>query len=159
MDTWVPKWEQLPRPPNGKGAKGAVDGGAMPASGSRYTKPFQANADRWGQLVQCVVDQPECPQDSRDILAEHARAIRDPKQLFPFFEEGWIPVCSSKTTHSNAELYLVQLKVSDPLYRQASVLIKYLVALGAAVEFGPGPRSQNERRTSTALKHVRSMHR
>ena len=32
------------------------------------------------------------------------------------------------------------LKVSEPLYRQASALLYCLVAHGATIEFGPGPK-------------------
>ena len=118
-------------------------------------KQQDAFTQRWGQLVQVLAIDSKVPEECRRVSTEHAASIATPSELANPFDKGKVSLCVCKPTYSNSELFLVQIAVTEPLFKVASALVKSLVALGGSFEFGIAPRATIERRTTDALRHVR----
>lgn len=65
---------------------------------------------------------------------------------------GSVLLCRCNSTYSNPEIVRLQFSVSQGLQPLLEQILRFLVAQGAQIKFGPAPRSSAERQAQTALQ-------
>jgi hypothetical protein len=103
-------------------------------------KPLDVQFHRWGCLTKGLSEDPKTLDEHAKVLKEHVKTITDPEML-----RGKVLVCKVKPSYRDADLYVINLRVSEEYNHLAVAVTETLVKAGGNVSFQPAARSGEER--------------